>query len=82
MEELSGQQSLLSAENIEAEKKADQGLCDDPLLDSVGYETTPVDLVVSRSKLPADVVLTRLTILELRGLVSAVPGGYLRKNGS
>lgn len=52
----------------------------DSLLASVGYEITPIDIVVSRSKLPTDVVLTRLTMLELKGLVSAVPGGYLRLN--
>ena len=62
-------------------KNAQQDLFLDPLLANVGYETTPVDLVVSRSKLPIDAVLTRLTMLELRGLVSAVPGGYLRLNG-
>lgn len=60
------------------EKKCNQDLCNDSLLASVGYEITPVDTVVSRSKLPIDVVLTRLTMLELRGLVSAVPGGYLK----
>lgn len=62
------------------EKSSVQGLFLDPLLASVGYETTPVDKVVSRSKLPTEEVLTRLTMLELRGLVSAVPGGYLRLN--
>ncbi len=62
------------------EKSEEQGLCNDAMLASVGYEITPVDLVVSRSKLPIDVVLTRLTVLELRGLVSAVPGGYLKLN--
>ena len=61
-------------------KSEKQHLCNDPMLASVGYEITPVDLVVSRSKLPIDVVLTRLTVLELRGLVSAVPGGYLKLN--
>ena len=62
------------------EKSIEQDLCNDSMLASVGYEITPVDLVVSRSKLPIDVVLTRLTVLELRGLVSAVPGGYLKLN--
>lgn len=56
----------------------DKGLLNDSLLASVDYEITPVDIVVSRCKLPTDEVLTRLTMLELRGLVSAVPGGYLR----
>lgn len=62
----------------EPKKSCNQDLCNDSLLASVGYEITPVDMVVSRSKLPTDVVLTRLTMLELRGLVSAVPGGYLK----
>jgi DNA processing protein len=53
-------------------------LCEDSLLASVGYEITPVDKVVSRSKLPIEEVLTRLTMLELNGLVSAIPGGYIR----
>ncbi|REL25107.1 DNA-protecting protein DprA [Thalassotalea euphylliae] len=59
-------------------KTHQQGLLNDALLASVDYEITPVDMVVSRSKLPTDEVLTRLTMLELSGLVSAVPGGYLR----
>ncbi len=62
----------------ELTKSQNEDLFNDPLLASVGYEITPVDTVVSRSKLPTEVVLTRLTLLELRGLVSAVPGGYLR----
>ena len=53
-------------------------LCKDALLDSVGFEITPVDKVVLRSELPVEEVLTRLTVLELNGLVSAVPGGYIR----
>ncbi len=61
-----------------SEKITQQDLCNDPMLASVGYEITPVDIVVSRSKLPIDVVLTRLTVLELKGFVSAVPGGYLK----
>ncbi len=65
-------------EEEKVEKIDKQGLLNDSLLASVGYEITPVDMVVSRSKLPTDEVLTRLTMLELRGLVSAVPGGYLR----
>ncbi|TWX73744.1 DNA-protecting protein DprA [Colwellia sp. C1TZA3] len=68
------------AKDNSTEKSKKQHLCNDPMLASVGYEITPVDLVVSRSKLPIDVVLTRLTVLELRGLVSAVPGGYLKLN--
>jgi DNA processing protein len=70
--------SINKEKEKESKKSCDQDLFNDPLLASVGYEITPVDTVVSRSKLPTDVVLTRLTMLELRGLVSAVPGGYLK----
>jgi DNA processing protein len=63
---------------VRLEKSQKQNLFNDSLLASVGYEITPVDIVVSRSKLPIDVVLTRLTMLELKGLVATVPGGYLR----
>jgi len=60
------------------QKSQNKSLCVDELLASVGFEITPVDKVVSRSKLPIEEVLTRLTMLELSGLVVAVPGGYLR----
>jgi len=60
------------------EKKLNKDLCKDELLASVGFEITPVDKVVSQSKLSVEEVLTQLTILELKGLVAVVPGGYLR----
>ena len=60
------------------QKSQNKSLFVDELLASVGFEITPVDKVVSRSKLPIEEVLTRLTMLELSGLVAAVPGGYLR----
>lgn len=66
----------LEKETIQTTEK--EGLCIDPLLASVGYEMTPIDVVVSRSNLPTDVVLTKLTMLELSGQVTSVPGGYLR----
>jgi DNA processing protein len=67
-----------NSNDSEDKKNEKQDLFNEPLLDNVGYEITPVDAVVSRSKLPIDVVLTQLTMLELKGLVSAVPGGYIR----
>ena len=70
--------NIKQSKSASTEKNEKQGLCNDPILASVGYEITPVDRVVSRSKLPIDEVLTRLTVLELEGLVSAVPGGYLK----
>jgi len=77
---LSRKNNINKDKENEVEKNSTQGLFNDSLLDSVGYEITPVDTVVSRSKLPTDVVLTRLTMLELKGMVSAVPGGYLKLN--
>jgi DNA processing protein len=70
---------LLEQGDHKAEDEINQkGLCNDELLASVGFEITPVDKVVSRSELPVEEVLIRLTMLELSGLVSAVPGGYIR----
>jgi len=48
------------------------------LLLHVGDETTPVDRLVERSGLTAEVVSSMLLILELRGLITPVPGGYSR----
>ncbi|KGJ96724.1 DNA-processing protein DprA [Colwellia psychrerythraea] len=64
--------------NRGVDEKNQKGLCNDALLASVGFEITPVDKVVLRSELPVEEVLTRLTMLELSGLVTAVPGGYIR----
>lgn len=72
------QQTLDNSVAIKDEKNLNKDLCVDVLLASVGFEITPVDKVVSRSKLPIEEVLTRLTLLELSGLVVGVPGGYLR----
>lgn len=72
------QQTLAARTAIKDEKNLNKDLCVDELLASVGFEITPVDTVVSRSELPIEEVLTRLTMLELSGLVVAVPGGYLR----
>lgn len=60
------------------EKSPSKDLCNDSLLASVGYEITPIDKVISRSELPIEEVITRLTILELSGLIIAVPGGYIK----
>jgi DNA processing protein len=76
--DLSLSSGLIECDSKKKQQNNQQDLFIDPLLASVGYETTAVDIVVSRSKLPIEEVLTRLTILELKCLVSAVPGGYLR----
>jgi DNA processing protein len=48
------------------------------LLREVGYECTPLDLVVVRSGLTAQKVSSMLLELELQGQVVSVPGGYAR----
>mgnify|MGYP000400660977 CR=1 FL=1 len=48
------------------------------LLASVDHDTTPVDVIVQRSNLPVDQVLTELLDLEVQGAVAAVPGGYIK----
>lgn len=72
-----GQTNQYQLKTVELKSQL-KDLCKDGLLASVGFEITPIDKVVSRSKLPIEEVLTRLTMLELSGLVSAVPGGYIR----
>lgn len=48
------------------------------LIDSIDFAATHIDLIVARSGLTASVVSSMLLHLELQGLVSAVPGGYIR----
>ncbi|HEY0635484.1 MAG TPA: DNA-processing protein DprA, partial [Gammaproteobacteria bacterium] len=48
------------------------------LLHHVGDEVTTVDRLVERSGLTAEVVSSMLLILELRGLITPVPGGFSR----
>jgi DNA processing protein len=48
------------------------------LLDCIGYEPTPVDLIIARTALPAGVVSAMLVGLELDGQVETSQGGYQR----
>ena len=66
-----------SREN-KTEKNDNQGLASDLLLDSVDFEATPLDMVAERSGMPISLVMSQLLEYELRGLVTAVPGGYLK----
>lgn len=45
------------------------------LLKCVGFDPTPVDLIVERTGMTADVVSSMLLILELQGQVESAPGG-------
>lgn len=63
------------------EKSHVQRLATDRLLDSVDFDATPVDVIAERSDLPVSEVLAGLLKFELRGLVTAVPGGYAKLGG-
>ena len=66
---------------VENSEKTQQkkNLAESKLLASVDHDTTPVDVIVQRSKLPVEQVLIELLDLEVQGLVAAVPGGYIRQ---
>jgi DNA processing protein len=45
------------------------------LLDAVGFEPATVDLLVSRTGLPGETIVSMLLVLELEGRVAPYPGG-------
>ena len=63
------------------QKSHGQSLASEPLLDSVDYDVTAIDVIAERNGLPISDVMARLLQYELRGLVSAVPGGYVKLRG-
>ena len=62
-------------------ENAKKHLASDPILDSVDYDVTHLNDIIKRSKLSSNDVLTALLEYELRGLIAAVPGGYLKLRG-
>ncbi|OAN12623.1 DNA processing protein DprA [Photobacterium jeanii] len=56
----------------------DQQLPFQALLANVGGEATPVDVVAERSGQPVHEVMMQLLELELLGVVTSVPGGYIK----
>ena len=63
---------------IKTQNNVNQGLASELLLDSVDFEATSLDIVAERSGIPVSMVMSQLLEYELRGLVMAVPGGYLK----
>jgi len=65
--------------NAEKNKKnAVQGFTSDPLLDSVSYSATSVDLIAKRSGMSLSDVLALLLEYEMRGLVASTAEGYVK----
>jgi DNA processing protein len=52
------------------------------LLQALGFDPVSVDTLVQRSGLTIDAVSSMLLILELRGVVQAVPGGLFARRGA
>ncbi len=48
------------------------------LLECVGFEPTTLDQLAARSGLPLSDLTSTVLILELKGYISTVPGGYMR----
>ena len=61
-----------------SQKNSIESLARDRLLDSVDFEATPLDIVAERSGITVSEVMSQLLEYELRGLVTAVPGGYIK----
>jgi DNA processing protein len=49
------------------------------LVECLGFETTTIDSLVARTGLAIDKLLARLSVLQLKGYIDVVPGGYVRK---
>jgi len=64
-----------------SEKSNVNDLATDKLLDSVDYDITAIDVIAQRYASPVDEVMAALLEYELRGLVAAVPGGYIKLRG-
>lgn len=48
------------------------------LLEYIGYDPTPMDILIERSGLSAQNISSKLLLLELQGYIKAVYGGYIK----
>jgi len=63
--------------DTEPESRLDEGY--DELLDALGHDPQPLDVLSQRTGLTADTLSSMLLLLELRGFVASCPGGrYMR----
>ena len=63
------------------EKSTANSLATDKLLASVDYDITAIDVIAQRNALSVSQAMASLLEYELRGLVAAVPGGYVKLRG-
>ncbi|GEA08970.1 DNA protecting protein DprA [Alteromonas sp. KUL42] len=74
-------QQLLIEVGDEDEKSKVNSLATDKLLASVDYDITAIDVIAQRNAKTVSEVMASLLEYELRGLVAAVPGGYVKLRG-
>ncbi|BFT32118.1 DNA-processing protein DprA [Alteromonas sp. D210916BOD_24] len=65
----------------EKEKSEVNSLATDKLLASVDYDITAIDVIAQRNAITVSQAMASLLEYELRGLVAAVPGGYVKLRG-
>lgn len=80
--------ALIAAADARCEgppETAPEGILDDgqaALLDAMGFDPVAPDELIARSGLPAEQISSMLSLLEIEGHVSSVPGGrYCRTHG-
>lgn len=67
---------------VESEKSELNSLATDKLLASVDYDVTAIDVIAQRGSMPVQQAMALLLEYELCGLVTAVPGGYIKLRGN
>lgn len=73
LEELNIKQSIQPTRKVQLLARDDENL-----VKCIGFEITTVDQIIRRSGLTFEEVASVLVTLELKGLVKAIPGGYMR----
>ena len=68
-------------DSVENEKSEVNSLATDKLLASVDYDVTAIDVIAQRGSMPVQQAMALLLEYELCGLVTAVPGGYIKLRG-
>lgn len=67
-----------TAETSTQENTDSMGQDEQKILKHLGFETTPIDMLIQRSGLTAETVSSILLHLELQGKAQSAPGGYVR----
>jgi DNA processing protein len=70
-----------SINNDDIQKNTNQSLASDPLLDSVGYSATSIDVIAKRTGMSLSDLLSQLLEYELRGFVASTADGYIKLRG-